>query len=559
MTTLRGRIIALHESQWGPWWISGFVGLLLIAAAAFGGLIQNYLSGEEFLVYHYASNFTHVEAWRQFFLQNGRLVEAFFWTYQYELIGYQPLLLHAMSFVLLLILALVSTACFLNVWPKEKRSRELPYLFIFLIFLNWIFTSTVLRLSYDNGRLSMIFFFLAGLALQRWAREQRKRWWMLSYGFFMLSVFTYENAAFLFPALVLLAWPLLPVERRTTWRQRIKTCLTLTLPSGLILLVPYWLYGFIRRAEVGSMATPVRDFAVTDIFAQLTQSASVVYPGFGQSLSFELGHMNWLVAIGLLLVLVTASNWMFNLHRGALAEISSDTKARWTCIYLAALWFLVFGPLPYVLLGFGAGARVYSSAIFGVFILLLMIYETARQRLIHWITILLMVVFAGLGLLVLAQESARTNQGEAVENIFYRGLKEAVPHVHSGTVFLIIDGPLGNAGCGPSLEVLYTKPGLRCALLSSTYDKYELIRGEVISVADGQRLRGENWVVVLVEDGNVWLLDQIEPGDFDVNISWESLEPIKTNSELIATDSLPLPSPFYLHLQMRAEILFPDQ
>ncbi len=554
---MRQRLIALHESQWGPWWISGLAGLLLIAVAAFSGLIQNYFSGEEFLVYHYASNFAHTEAWQQFFFQNGRLIEALYWTYEYEVLGYQPLLFHAISFVLLLILALLATACFLNVWPRKGRSQALPYLFIFLLFLNWIVLSNVLRLSYDNGRLSMIFFFAAGLALQRWAASQRGRWLLLSYALFLVCVMTYENAVFLFPALVLLAWPLLPAEKRANWRQRVLIFGSLSALSGLILLMPYWLYGFILQSGLGSVATPARNFAIGEFFAQLSRYGPAVYVGFGQVVNFGQGPWNMLVAIGLLAVILIASLWIVRLHRSPQPEMDPDTKLRWTSIFMAALWFLFFGPLPYILAGFGAGARVYSSAIFGVFLLLMLNYERT-EPVVRRLALVLIVLFATVGLFVLSQESTRVIEGEAAEVFFYSGLKDVVPHVRADTVFFIIDGPIGNSGCGPSLEMLYLQRDLNCAILSSVYDKYMAVRRDLVIETSGQELTDENVILILVEGDRVRLLDQIAPGDdFGIYIDWESAEPIRTNTDKIVSQDLPAPSSFYLHLLERAAVLLP--
>lgn len=563
----------LRRNSNPAWWLIVVIGLLLILAAALGGLIQHYFNGEEFFIYHYANNHSSVQAWQRYFYDNGRLIEGLYWTYQYKLLGYNPLLEHSLSFVLLLIFAVLASACFLNAWPQQKRSKALPYLFAFLLFTNWVSTSTVFRLTFDNGRISLIFFFLAGLALQRWAAVQRSRWLLLSFSFFLLSVLTYENAAFLFPALLLLAWPLLPAAKKDSVRRRAYIFVGLAVVSVLILLVPYWLYGYIAQTQGQPVIHPAMTADIRDLPTNLFEAGPPIYLRVGQFGIFGDVPLNYLMALGLLLILAISSTWIVCIHRGARPKLTSETRSRWICIYLASLWFLIFGPLPYVLLDYGVGGRIYSSAIFGVFPLMLMVYETAKKRLIRIVAGALILLFAGFGLLEVMSESIQFNRWEAALNVFYRGLKDAVPHVEPDTVFIIINGPsddcatvcpLENSGCGPSLEMLYNQDDLKCALLSSTLDKYHTIRHRnQIETSSGtdweQHLRDQNWILIIVNNNVPSVLEELRPGDFDLLITWKSTVPIRTDYMSIVTDNLPPPSQFYLNLLQREKVLFPEQ
>lgn len=142
-----------------PFAIAGGAGIFAILLMAVTGVIQQYFSGEEFYVFHYANNLPHMEAWQRYFLENGRLFESLYWTYQYEILGYSPPLEHAMSFVLLLVVAILVTMLFINVWPKKNRPSWLPYALIALFFFNWISISMVFKLSTDNSRIALIFSF----------------------------------------------------------------------------------------------------------------------------------------------------------------------------------------------------------------------------------------------------------------------------------------------------------------------------------------------------------------------------------------------------------------
>jgi hypothetical protein len=212
-------------------------------------------------------------------------------------------------------------------------------------------------------------------------------------------------------------------------------------------------------------------------------------------------------------------------------------------------------------LGYGVDSRVYSSAIFGVFPLLLMAYETAKSRLTRIVAIILIVLFAGFGLFEMMNRSLAVNQGEIAHNTFYRGLKDVVPYVKPHTVFVFIDYPLSNSGCGPSLEILYDQEDLNCAFFSSTDYEYRAVRHATeIEANRGGFLRNQNWILIGVDENNVpYIVPELNPGDYDLIITWESADPIQTDYTKIVTENLPPASQFYRNLLQRQAQLFPVQ
>jgi hypothetical protein len=535
-----------------PWLIIAGVGLLLIVVIALSGLIQNYLDGEEFLIFSFADRLPHDQAWQSFFHRFGRPIEALYWTYEYELIGFNPLLAHIFSFIQLLTLSILAAACFVNCWPQNKRSPSLPYLLAFSLFLSWVSLSSILRLSYDNGRLSLVFFFLAGLALQKWAASQRTSWLALSLISFLVSVFTYENAAFLFPALVLLSMPLLPAGQRDSKPFKTYLFLSLGVLSGLLLLIPRLFYTYVASP----IATPALDFGLGDLFTRLAETAPSVYLGFGQFFSFQSPLVNLTIGLALLLTLALSA-WVLLSLSGVKRRASTDRK-RGVHIILASLWFLVFGPLPYILLGYGVFGRVYSSAVFGVFPLILLAHQFAPKAWLRSLAPIILAFFAITGLLTLWSESRYFAQWEAPLNIFYRGLKDAVPHVRPNTTIIIVNGPIGNQGCGPSLEMLYGQEDLDCLVIASSAEQGSIRRhGEFQS--NGLTLLEGNWIIVSVVDNVPTVIDELRPGDYDLMISWETNEPMRTSSGRILTDNIPPATQFYMHLLERAKILSASQ
>ncbi len=177
------------------------------------------------------------------------------------------------------------------------------------------------------------------------------------------------------------------------------------------------------------------------------------------------------------------------------------------------------------------------------------------------IAITLIVLFAGFGLFEMLNRSTQINQGEIAHNTFYRGLKDVVPFVKPRTVFVFLNYPLSNSGCGPSLEMLYDQKDLNCAFLSSTDYEYRAIRHATeIEANRGGFLRNQNWILIGVDENNKpYVIPELNPGDYDLIITWESTDPIQTDYTKIVTDNLPPASQFYENLLQRQAQLFPGQ
>jgi hypothetical protein len=365
-------------------------------------------------------------------------------------------------------------------------------------------------------------------------------------------VFTYENAAFLFPAFVLLSMPLLPAGQRDSKRFKIYLFIGLGMLNGLLLLIPRLFYAYVAQP----IATPALDFGLGDLFTRLAETGPSVYLSFGQFYGFRSQSINLAIGFALLLTLIVSA-WVLVFQRGVKNKASADGQ-RGLYILLASIWFLVFGPLPYILLGYGVTGRVYSSAVFGVFPLILLAYQIAPKAWLRSLALVILTFFAVTGLLTLWSESRYFAQWEAPLNIFYRGLKDAVPHVRPNTAFIIVNGPVGNQGCGPSLEMLYGLEDVDCLVVASGAEQGSFRRpGEFQS--SGLTLLEGNWIIVSVIGNVPEVIDELKPGDYDLLISWETNEPMRTSSGRILTNNIPPATQFYMHLLERAKILSASQ
>jgi hypothetical protein len=464
-------------------------------------------------------------------------------------VGYNPLLIHALSFVLLLAAVGLAAKCFLNVWPVKERPLLLPYLFALLLFFNWISHPLAYKVSLDNGRLSLIFFFCAGLALQRWAARQELKWLLLSLGTFLLSIFSYENTVLLFPALLLLAWPLVDLPRAKRRGTAIRFVWLAALSAGLAAL-PYLLYKLISRLRGGLAHPALVAGSPLDFIQNILRDSSEFILQIGNSGQFAAFSPGGLLtaAVGLTLILsILAVARLVSRRRQPTA---GDTP-RFVFAFAAAGWIFLFGLLPYVAIGYEPFGRSYSSAVFGLFPLLLLAFHYWKQPALRALLAGSMLVFMAFGFFESASRVTQILSTEVADNQLYRGLKQVVPGVKADTLFIFIDRPLSNSGCGPSLEMLYDQVDLTCAFFSSTNNEYRAIRHEVIIEANrGGFLRHENWILIAVDaQGDPYVVEQLQPGDFDLIITWEDDAPIRTDFSRILTSAPP--SQFYENLLVR--------
>lgn len=63
------------------------------------GQLNNYFAGEDFFVFHWAETHNYLDAIKNWYLVNGRIGNAIYWITEYKLLGYKPMLIHFISFI----------------------------------------------------------------------------------------------------------------------------------------------------------------------------------------------------------------------------------------------------------------------------------------------------------------------------------------------------------------------------------------------------------------------------------------------------------------------------
>lgn len=365
---------------------------------------------------------------------------------------------------------------------------------------------------------------------------------------------SYENVSLLFPALLILAWPI-AVEAKT--RPSKLVFLGLAVLSLAMLFLPLFLYSYISDNFPGSVAHPAAGRSLGGLLTNLVGRSFTMVFDFGQS-GFFIDNLLvvWLLRIAIFAVLVLAVWLLFKARSGELS-IGRGDQSRTYFLVLAALWFFFAGWVPYAMAGYGVDGRVFSSAVFGIFPMLLLSFHLFPGITIRRICLVLVALFAGLGLGELSSRSYQINAAEPVHNELYRGLKEIIPFVKPRTVFVFIDYPMSNSGCGPSLGMLYDQVNITCAFFSSSISEYWAIRYETeINANRGGFLRNENWILIGVDGTNhPYIVDELTPeNDLGLLIFWDVPKPIRTDYTKITSEG-GLPSMFYKHLLLRQEYL----
>jgi hypothetical protein len=135
-----------------------------------------------------------------------RPVEGLYWISLFELFGFNRVVFHLCSLLLLAGSCLLMGACLSKAFPERSLLVVLSVLFAF--FLPMIASLTYVVFT-DNSRLSLLLFWAAALAFQSWtARSQSWAGLVPPILIYLLCFLTYEAASFLIFVVPLLVWPI---------------------------------------------------------------------------------------------------------------------------------------------------------------------------------------------------------------------------------------------------------------------------------------------------------------------------------------------------------------
>jgi hypothetical protein len=457
------------------WWLGAGLTLYSVALAAITGDIG--FTGDAWwvLACPYWNNFADsLVLYAQKFL---RPVEGLYWISLFKLVGFNKVVFHLCSLLLLAGSATLMGVSLNRAFPGKRAFVSIAVLLAF-------FLPTVSCLTYvmftDNSRLSMLLFWTSVIAFQRWAQQSSSwRRLPLPVALYLGSFLTYETSSFLIFVVPLLVWP---VHRRSsdrTWDRDFLIKLGAGILTSFVAAVAIR-FAFLKGGAVGhTFLTPP---------FELLLSYLALLPLYLLAPFTSVSADRWALLAGLLVVSGTAALFLLSTSD---RSVDKDAVPGWFGLEsqrsLVALGggMLVLGMLPYQLAGYGSftprivetfmvkfglvpegdlswfnftwASRIYSSASFGVAILLacgLTGWRKYSARILGKTAALVVVGFMTVFHVGLSQD---WREAAEIRNDLMRSLVSQVPAVKSGTNFVFLD-----IACSHKrVEVIRRENGLR--------------------------------------------------------------------------------------------------
>jgi hypothetical protein len=486
-----------------------------------------------------------------------RPIEGLYTVLSFEIFGLNRVLFTLSALLLSAGSCLLMGACLNRAFPGRKT---LVVLAVFFGFLLTPLSNLIYMFHTDNSRLSMLLFWTSVLAFQHWAGASKS--WLgltLPVFLFLASSLTYENATFLIFAVPLFVWPI-HVNRGRSLSDRsfaLQLAVGITAAFAAFVLVRFGLFG---GGAVGHRSlVPSFNLVSSYVYNLMLYTVAPF-----REISWDPAAWVWACPVALLTAAL-----VFRASREDSAV--RDRPKGWTQspMYVAALGMavLVLGMLPYLLasynpsMGFTSQSRVYSSATFGIAILLALLFSASKNGRILFGTKVIAIGMIGLMAVFLAD--LRTGWQEAAQRreSLVANLLKQIPDVKPGTTFLLMDvqsyvskGGMargvvfqGVDGIGEFIKMLYAKKDLYAYFLYSRNQVPNNTEGEWAAVTPaGLTARGSavrppirlDSLLILKRDGtNLVLVDGVSAEDGSAAIKWNGVQSIRSNPDLILKSS----------------------
>jgi len=439
------------------WFLAGGLGLYCLALTAITGDIG--FNGDDWWVLSipYWNHFP--DSLILFARKFLRPMEGFYWISLFELFGFNRVVFHLCSLLLLAGAAVLMGVSLDRAFPGRRTCVSMAVLLAF--FLPPVSCLTYVLFT-DNSRLSMLLFWASMIAFQRWAQKSSPwRGLALPLSLYVGSFLTYEAPSFLIFAAPMLVWP---VHKRC--------CDRLSDRTFLIKLCVGIMTGFAGAVACRLFVLKGGAVAQSHFFPplELLWSYLTLLPFYLLAPFTSTAADRWAVLVGVLVVLATAGLFFFtNRHRPAAEMVPEARFERGSTWYMVALGIGIFllGMLPYQLAGYGGfhpslldalapifgfvprgdlswfnftwASRIYSSASFGIAILLALGLIGWRRTSGKTVGITVAVIVVGFLTVFHTGLSRDWREASEIRNNLIRSLVTQVPAVKSGTNFLFFD------------------------------------------------------------------------------------------------------------------------
>jgi len=512
--------------------------------------------------------------------ESKRPVEGLYWISMFEVFRFSRAPYTFFSLLLLAGSCIAMGASLLKAFPNRRDMAVLSVLFAFLL---PPLSNLTFMIHTDNSRISNLLFWTCVFMFQQWASKSRL-WFrlFLPCAFYLLAALTYENTTLLIFAVPAFVWPVLGrlEERdRPTAAPMIRLVAAIGLSFAAFVCIRFLVFS---GGAVGHGSLLPSYNLVTSYFSVLAAYLWVPFANFsGNVWAVGWGLLASLMAAALLLISNNDEATGLSLQSrmacpGALKR-SEDYAATPSLpvhesVYVAMLGVavLTLGIVPYLLAGYGATfgftsqSRIYSSAAFGVAIILAAAlgapWTSRKLRLVTRCTAIAIIVFMAV---FLADLGSGWRDAAIKRNDLCASLRKQVPDVKPGTTFLFLDlqwYPSDRAvvfqgvdGLPEFVRILYGRKDLYAYFLyplsevpvDSADERTAAVSPSGL-VARGSAVRGpirlDSLLVFRRRGSRLELLDGITEAENQVSMKWIGVSVIKSNRDLISRSEGPVRS-----------------
>jgi hypothetical protein len=408
----------------------------------------------------------------------------------------------------------------------------------------------------DNSRLSVLLFWLSVLGFQRWTRGSTS--WsglLVPISLYCLATLTYENTTFLIFAVPLFIWPVRVQCRNGLSDREFLMRLGAGVGMGFVAFLAIR-FGVFSGGAVGHRALIPPLGLVEDYLANLAFYCLMPF----RELSTDKAAWVWGIGTALLAACL--------LRGASSADDRVDrTHDGWeqspAYIALLGLALPVLGTLPYLLAGydpdpgFTSQSRVFSSASFGLPILMALAATAWTDKTVRAVTATAALVVLAFMAVFLAGLRGDWQAAAEDRDDLCADLLRQVPDVKPGTTFLFLDlqwylsrGGVDRAvvfqgvdGLGEFIRMIYGKKDVYAYFLyprdlPSVEDKGRTATASPEGfMARGSAVRPpiplESLLIFKRVGTKLVLVDHISAQDAAASVNWKGISSIHSNRELI--------------------------
>jgi hypothetical protein len=563
--------VSTEQSEVGKsylWFLAAGLGLYCIMLTGITGDIG--FNGDDWWVLAYPYWHSFPDALVLYAHKFLRPVEGLYWISLFKVFGFNQVVFHLFSLLLLAGSAVLMGVALDQAFPGRRAFVSIAVLLAF-------FSPPVSCLTYvmftDNSRLSMLLFWASVIAFQRWAQKSSP-WRSLGMPmiFYVGSFLTYEASSFLIFLVPLVVWP---VHHGCSHRPADRAFLT-KLSVGILAAF---------AAAVGIRFVFLNGGAVGHSFLvppfELLWSYLALLPFYLLAPFTSMCADRWAVLAGFLVVLGTAGVLLLSTRGRPSPEMAAEGRfepGSWWYLVAVGGSILVLGMLPYQLAGYGSftprlvetlmvkcgllpdgdlswfnfswASRIYSTASFGVAILLAAGLSCWRKPLTKLAGKAVALVVIGFMAVFHAGLSQDWREAAAIRNDLMRSLVSQVPAVKSHTNFVFLDIACSHKRA----EVIRRENGLRelvgmlyadqtlgaWRLYPYAYDRATHVCQQAVAMPEGFLSTGQRQnepaqqesLLLFERSGrDLVLLDRItaQDGSVPTGIAWRGVEQLTSN------------------------------